>query len=96
LTKRTDLKVTIERLYQSNNPRSGNALDTVFLHLETLKGKDMKRNIFWTAWGVVGLMFLLSASLKSFAAEIRKRVDANEHKYVSEEPRTETNSAAGL
>lgn len=50
----------------------------------------MKRNLFWTVWGIVGLVFLLSASIKSFAAEIRKRVEANEHKYISEESRTET------
>ncbi len=50
----------------------------------------MKRNVFWMVWGIVGLVFLLSASIKSFAAEIRKRVEANEHKYVSEESKTET------
>lgn len=55
----------------------------------------MRRNIFWTAWGLVGLACMLFAGIKSFATEIRKQVEAREHKYIAECGETDTTDRAG-
>ncbi|MDD3146965.1 MAG: hypothetical protein PHD82_06650 [Candidatus Riflebacteria bacterium] len=55
----------------------------------------MRRNIFWTAWGIVGLSFFLAASIKSFATEIRKRAEDRKHTYVAEEKPVSSATKAG-
>lgn len=43
----------------------------------------MKRNIFWTVWGIASLVCLLIAGFKSFAIELEKKTADNRPKYLA-------------
>jgi len=44
---------------------------------------QMKRkNIFWTAWAIIGLTLVVAAGVKSFANEIRDKIERSALKYL--------------
>lgn len=45
----------------------------------------MKRNIFWTVWGVASLVCVLIAGFKSFAIELEKKTADNRPQYLASE-----------
>lgn len=55
----------------------------------------MKRNIFWTIWGVVSLVCVMIAGFKSFAIDLEKNTENNRPQYLATEetqPMTTSNS----
>ena len=44
---------------------------------------QMKRkNIFWTAWAIIGLTLVVAAGVKSFANEVRDKIERSALKYL--------------
>jgi len=44
---------------------------------------QMKRkNISWTAWAIIGLTLVVAAGVKSFANEIRDKIERSALKYL--------------
>ncbi|MDD2999545.1 MAG: hypothetical protein PHV05_10835 [Candidatus Riflebacteria bacterium] len=49
----------------------------------------MKRNIFWMIWGIVSLVCVMIAGVKSFALEIEEKKNDTRPRYLSSVTYTE-------
>lgn len=41
--------------------------------------------MFWTAWAVIGLTLVVAAGVKSFANDVRERIEQSALKYLPSE-----------
>lgn len=47
---------------------------------------QMKRkSMFWTAWAVIGLTLVVAAGVKSFANDVRERIERSALQYLPSE-----------
>ncbi|HNS08298.1 MAG TPA: hypothetical protein PKN29_01295 [Candidatus Ozemobacteraceae bacterium] len=45
-----------------------------------------RKNIFWTAWAIIGLTLVVAAGVKSFADDVKERIERSAHKYLPSLP----------
>jgi len=41
-----------------------------------------RKSMFWTAWAVIGLTLVVAAGVKSFANDVRERIERSALKYL--------------
>lgn len=44
-----------------------------------------RKNVFWTAWAIIGLTLVIAAGVKSFANEVRDKIERSTLRYISSE-----------
>ncbi len=44
-----------------------------------------RKNMFWTAWAIIGLTLVVAAGVKSFADDVKERIERSALKYIPTE-----------
>ncbi len=44
-----------------------------------------RKSMFWTAWAVIGLTLVVAAGVKSFANDIKERIESSALRYLPTE-----------